>query len=88
MTSNLGDILTQAVYTSNQLKSKVSEFQLYYSIVAKILKGFIIAKTGKNLFFGGGGTKTRSYELIFHPHIEWVEDELIWMSFSAQNQNF
>ena len=25
-TSNLGDILTQSVYTSNQLKSKDSEF--------------------------------------------------------------
>ena len=51
-TSNLCDIFTQSVYTSNQLKSKVSEFQLYYSILAKILKiimGFTMAKISKKL---------------------------------------
>ena len=53
-TSNLCDILTQSVYTSNQLKSKVSEFQLYYSIMAKTFKiiiGFTMAKISENIIF-------------------------------------
>ena len=51
-TSSIGDILTQAVYTSNQIKSEISEFKLYYSIwvkTFKIMMGFTMAKISENL---------------------------------------
>ena len=56
---------------SDQPKSKVSEFYLYYSCLPKTLKVIIeFTQISKPYFFCIFGTKTHSDELICQPHKE------------------